>query len=138
MISKPVFYLRVKVIGTIYHTGTGFPPCLPGLNAGNVLTTLIASLSSSGSTPLRTLTWLTPPLAVTQNRIITLPWILFSFATSGYCTCSIMNLRSAASPPGYIGISSTTTNGTSTTSVSCTSSLTCCTTSTTSLLVTSV
>ncbi len=74
----------------MYHTGTGFPPCLPGLNAGSVLTTLMASLSSSGSTLLRISTLSTPPFEVTQNLTITFPWILFSFATSGYWVCSAM------------------------------------------------
>jgi hypothetical protein len=37
------FYLIEKSIGTLNQTGTGFPPCFPGLNVGSVLTTLLFS-----------------------------------------------------------------------------------------------
>ncbi len=48
-------YGRVKLMGTMYHTFTAFPSCIPGLNPDNCLTTLTASASSNGWTPLRTI-----------------------------------------------------------------------------------
>ena len=55
----------------------------------------------------------TAPFAVTQNRTITLPSIFWFFDASGYFVFSAIYFRRASSPPGNIGISSTTTYGTS-------------------------
>src|SRR5665647_3645156 len=59
--NKYIVYFRVNVIGTTYHTGTFLPFSLPGVNFGRVATTLTASWSSRGSTPLSTETSETVP-----------------------------------------------------------------------------
>ena len=58
---------KLNMIGSVNHTFTGWPFCLPGMNFGSVLQTRTASSSRLRSTPRRTVTLPTEPSFVTTN-----------------------------------------------------------------------
>ncbi len=68
-----VFYLSWKITGKVYVTLTGSPFMVPGVHLGDDETTLMASLSSDGSTPLSTLTSISEPSVSIVNCTVTLP-----------------------------------------------------------------
>lgn len=43
--AEEEYYSMTNWTGAVYHTATGLPPCLPGMNFGRVLMTRTASRS---------------------------------------------------------------------------------------------
>ena len=58
---------NINFMGNVKPTDTGLPLCLPGAHFGEDITTLMASLSNAGSTPLTISTLPTEPSGFTTN-----------------------------------------------------------------------
>ena len=99
-----------NVIGTVYFTATAFPRCIPGFQRGIVFITLTASSFNKGVTPRSTSGLLTEPSRPTINEQITRPCSPLSWLSFGYFIFVAMYFNNSASPPGKLGIFSTTVN----------------------------